>query len=782
MLGLLILLFAGVGFGVLAFGAPLGRRALTVGVLPLVATFAWLLWHTPALIDGQVFTEQWSWVPGLDLTISLRIDAFGAVMVSLVSGIGILVYAFSARYFPSQAEGLTRLIGLLTLFAGSMFGLVSADNVIVLYAFWEMTSVTSYFLIANDYQDPSARAAALQALLITAAGALAMLAGFVIIGVSAGTFQLSEILARPPSGTAVGVALALVLVGAITKSAQYPFHSWLPGAMVAPTPVSAYLHSATMVKAGVYLVARFAPAFVVIYGWWRPTIVGVGLATMIFGGLRALRQYDLKLLLAYGTISQLGFMFLLFGIGVPEATYAGCALILAHGLFKAALFMVVGIVDHEVGTRDIRALDRFGPQWAPIRLLTIVGAASMAGVPLTFGFIAKEAAFESIQHGDIAGGALVLVGVVAGSALTFAYALRFVWGAFYSRAQDERRAEASYTRAAPGMLFTLPVLVLAALTVLWGVIPQLISPIEQAAGTALVPGFVPEPLALWHGLTVPLVLSVLTYVAGTALFVARRPVGALLATGQRIPSGTDVYAAGLRLLNGGADRVTAVVQNGSLAVYLAVILLTAALAPGIALVSTGDWPGFPPWFGPPVQMVVVAILVSCALAAAIVRKRFGAALLLGAVGYCMAALFVLQGAPDVALTQAAIETLSTVLFVLVLRRLPDRFERSSPPLRRVLRLVVAGAVGVTVFVFAIYATANRTADPVSEQMVADALPEGDGRNVVNVILVDFRGFDTMGEITVLAAAAIGAVALARAGRRPPGVAPKPSVPIEEPLA
>jgi len=734
--------------------------------VPLIATFGWLAWNLRALIDGEVFAEQWNWVPGLDLTVSLRIDAFGALMVALVSGIGVLVYAFSARYFPRQREGLTRLIGLLTLFAGAMFGVVSADNLIVLYAFWEMTSITSYFLIANDYEDPSARASALHALLVTAAGALAMLAGFVLIGAAAGTFQLSEILADPPSGTPVGVGLALVLLGAATKSAQYPFHSWLPGAMVAPTPVSAYLHSATMVKAGVYLVARFAPAFVAIYGWWRPTIVVIGLATMIFGGLRALRQYDLKLLLAYGTISQLGFMFLLFGLGVPEASYAGAALILAHGLFKASLFMIVGIIDHEVGTRDIRALDRFGPHWGLMRALAVVGAASMAGIPLTFGFIAKETAFEAIQHGDFAGAGVVLAGVVIGSVLTFAYAARFVWGAFYSGAQDVRRADASFTRAAPKLLFVAPVIVLAGLTVLWGVIPQFISPLEQAAGSALVPRFDPEPLALWHGFTVPLALSLLTYALGAAFFVGRRSVGSVLSIGQQIPSGTDAYAAVLRWLNIAADRVTSVVQNGSLAVYVTIILFTAAVAPGIALLSTGDWPGLPPWFGPPGQMAVVAVLISCALAAAIVRKRFGAALLLGAVGYCMSGLFVLQGAPDVALTQAAIETLSTVLFVLVLRRLPDRFERQSQPLRRVVRAIVAGVVGVTVFVFAIYATASRTADPVSDQMVADALPEGDGRNVVNVILVDFRGFDTMGEITVLAVAAIGAVALARAGRRP----------------
>ena len=330
------------------------------------------------------------------------------------------------------------------LFAGAMVGLVLADNLLVLYGFWELTSVTSFLLIGHDHESPKARAAALQALLVTGAGALAMLAGFIILGQAAGTYRLSAIVADPPEVDGLlTVALVLILLGAFTKSAQMPFHNWLPGAMVAPTPVSTYLHSATMVKAGVYLVARFSPAFADV-GMWRPVVVSVGVVTMVGGGLRALRQTDLKLLLAYGTISQLGFMIAVFGWGTPTADVAGCIMLLAHGAFKAASFMVVGIVDHQRGTRDIRWLPRPGPGWRGVLVVTTIAAASMAGVPLMFGFIAKEADFEVfVEQGT--GAAVALAGLVLGSVLTAAYSIRFLAGVD-GRLADERTDGAAASR------------------------------------------------------------------------------------------------------------------------------------------------------------------------------------------------------------------------------------------------------------------------------------------------------------------------------------------------
>jgi multicomponent Na+:H+ antiporter subunit A len=763
----LLLAHAVAGLGILAAGRRAQRGALAIAALPAVATLAWLAVEASGVLGGDAVTQAVAWVPELDVNLVLRLDGFAALFVLLIAGIGVLIFAYSARYLPPAGDDLGRLIGLLVLFAGSMLGLVLADNLIVLFGFWELTSFTSFLLIGNEHTSSRARAAALQALLVTSTGGLAMLAGFVLIGEAAGTYRLSAVLADPPGGAAVAVGLVFVLVGAFTKSAQYPFHSWLPGAMAAPTPVSAYLHSATMVKAGVYLVGRFAPAFAGV-AVWRPLVVTVGLVTMVAGGLRALRQHDLKLLLAFGTVSQLGFMIVLLGIGTAPALVAGCALVLAHGLFKAALFMVAGIVEHQAGTRDLRRLRPFGRRWRPVAVVTAVAAASMAGVPLTFGFIAKEEDFAALAEGPFSWSGLVLALVVVGSTLTAAYSLRFAWGALGLAGDRDRAAKAAEPAGVPppGPAFLAPAALLAGFTLVLGVAPALVDRWAGGAARALDPAVAPVHLALWHGINLPLALSAVALAGGAALFAARRRVAPVLAAGGRLPSGADGYRAILRGVNAGADRLTAVVQNGSLPVYAGVILTTAALLTTGALVAGGGWPGWPALVGSAGHVAVCAALLVTAVAAAAVHRRFSAALLVGATGYAMAGLFVVQGGADLALTQVAIETLSTVLFVLVLRRLPDRFESRAPIGRRAVRAGVAVAVGVTVFALALTASGNRDAEPISGEMVERAVPDGGGRNVVNVILVDFRGFDTLGEITVLSAAAIGIVALARAGRRP----------------
>lgn len=754
-----------VGLAIIGLGDRVGRRAFLVGAVPPAAVVVWLLSRIGALGDGRVLTESTVWAEQLGLSVDLRLDGFAALMVALVSGLGVVVMAYASRYFPPRRDGLGRLVGLLVCFSGSMLGLVLADNLLLLATFWELTAVTSFLLIGNDHTSQAARAAALQAILTTGLGGLAMLGGVIVIGNEAGTYRLSEILAAPPTGTSVTVGLMLVLVGAATKSAQYPFHSWLPGAMVAPTPISAYLHSATMVKAGVYLVARLAIPFADAPGW-RPTVVVVGVVTMVVGGLRALRQTDLKLLLAFGTVSQLGFMFVLFGAGTPATVEAGCVLLVAHGLFKAGLFMGVGVIDHQLGTRDLASLPTLGAGWAPTRASMVASAASMAGLPLLLGFVAKEAAYESLLHDETALGRLALVGVVVGSVLTLAYSARLVWGAFVVPRRRGVREAAASTGPAPS--FVAPVAAVALLTVVFGFAPALLDGLIGRAAASLEPG-APTPsthLALWHGVGAALLLTVATYVSGSLVHRAALPVSRILARGGSLPSGTVVYRALLRSLNTFSDRVTGVVQNGSLPVYAGVVLLTAAILPVVALVQGAPAPDRPPWVDGAGQAALVAMVIGAALGAAAARRRFAAALFLGLAGYSMAGLFVLQGAPDLALTQVAIETLTTVLFVLVLRRLPDRFERSSSMAGRPVRFAIAAAVGIMVFVFALVAAGERVGAPVSDEMTERALPDGGGRNVVNVILVDFRGFDTLGEITVLAAAAIGAVALARAGRRP----------------
>jgi multicomponent Na+:H+ antiporter subunit A len=763
-----LIVHAVIGAAVFPSGLRLGRRVFVIASIAPAATLIWLATKWSALLDGDVVVEHGEWVPRLGLAADLRLDGFSALMVLLIALIGLLVCVFSSGYYSPTNERVGRNAGLLVIFAGAMMVVVLADNLLLLYTGWELTSIVSYLLIGNEHTKPHARAAALQALLVTSFGGLAMLAGFVVLGQRAGTYGLQEIIASPPTGAAVNVGIVLVLVGAFAKSAQYPFHFWLPGAMAAPTPISAYLHSATMVKAGVFLIARLAPAFATT-AVWKPVVLTVGVVTMICGGLRALRQSDLKLLLAYGTVSQLGFLVVLFGSGTPDAAAAGCVMLLAHALFKAALFMAVGTVDHHTGTRDLRLIPRLGRRWRAFSVAAVVSAASMAGVPLMFGFVSKEAGLQALLDAG-AGGGWVLAGVVAASALTVAYSVRLVWGILGFASHGEDLAATAWTTSPdrgdrPSPLLLVPVVVLSAMTLAFGVAPRIVQDLQHSAASALDAAFQPATLAIWHGFGTALVLTIVALAAGGLLFVLRGPVESVLARGAVIPSGGIMYVRLLRGTNVAASKVTGVVQNGSLPIYVGVTLLTAAVVPGIVLLVAVEWPGWPDLVGDWGQVPIAISILGAALVAALVRRRFTAALFLGATGYAMAGLFAVQGAPDLALTQVAIETLSTVLFVLVLRRLPDRFERTSTRQRRVARLVISGVIGVTVFLFAIVSRASRTVEPVSGTMIERALPDGHGRNVVNVILVDIRGFDTMGEITVLVAAAIGAVALARVGRR-----------------
>jgi multicomponent Na+:H+ antiporter subunit A len=447
-----------------ALGARIGRRVFLVVALAPLATVVWAATRYAGVVDGTDVVSTTPWVPGLDMTLDLRLDPLGLLLVTLVAGVGTLVFLYCARYFSATERGVGRFAGVLTAFAGAMLGLVLADDVLLLYVFWELTSVTSFLLIGYSDEKEDSRRAAVQALLVTTLGGLVMLLGLILLSLEAGTTSLSGILAEPPGGTTTSVALVLLLVGAFTKSAQVPFHPWLPAAMAAPTPVSAYLHAAAMVKAGVYLVARFAPSFAEAPPW-RPLVITVGVVTMVVGGWRALRQTDLKRLLAFGTVSQLGFLFVLVGAGTREAALAGAALLLAHGLFKACLFLTVGIIDHETGTRDLRVLSGLGRRLPVLAVSATLAAASMAAVPPLFGFISKEAAYEAFLHGGPADLA-TLAGLFVGSVLTGAYSAKFVWGAFATKTGC-----AVTTAHDPGPLFLAPVVVLAALSLLLGLLP-----------------------------------------------------------------------------------------------------------------------------------------------------------------------------------------------------------------------------------------------------------------------------------------------------------------------
>jgi multicomponent Na+:H+ antiporter subunit A len=759
--------------------APLGARALDrrVFLACAVAPLATVIWAATVLgpvLDGRAVTGSLDWLPAAGLAVTYHVDAFALVMVALVSGIGTLIVLYSNPYFAHSSDSRTdlgRFASRLTAFAGAMLGLVLVDNLLVLYVFWELTSITSYLLIGYEDQKGSARAAALQAIIVTGAGGLAMLAGFVLLGQAAGTYQISELLAAPPTGRAAAAGALLLLAGAFTKSAQVPFHAWLPAAMAAPTPVSAYLHSATMVKAGVYLVARFAPAFAVV-GGWRPLVLGVGLATMLVGALRALRQHDLKLLLAYGTVSQLGFMMTLFGAGLGETTHAAAVLLLAHALFKATLFMVAGIVDHQTGTRDIRRLSGLGQRMPALAVVGTVAAMSMAGLPPLFGFIAKEGAYASYLHADLTSPwpAIMLAGLVAGSVLTFAYSHRFVWGAFATKPFARQRKQVGAGAHAPGAAFLAAPAVLMALTVATGIVPSTVDPLVGAAAQALI-DVEPEHLALWHGVNIPLALSLLTVALGVGAVWVREPVAALQERHGGWPGAQHAYEWLITGLNRLADRLTGVVQNGSLPIYLSVILLTAVALSGSGLLQLPGIPRASALTEDALQTLVALGIIVAAIALVFSSRRFASVLLLGAVGYGVAVLFVLQGAPDLALTQFLIESLSVVVFVLVLRYLPPTYSRSEWRIARIGRIVTSLAVGVFVLVFALAAGGFRPDSilPVSREFLARSAEQAGGNNVVNVILVDFRGYDTLGEITVLLVAALGVASLVLASRRDQGV-------------
>jgi multicomponent Na+:H+ antiporter subunit A len=716
-----------------------GSRGAWLAVAPFAATAAWLLALTPRVLDGRPIRETLGWVPSLGIRLDVTLDATALLMALVVALAGTAILAYTTGYTANPA----RLSGRLAAFGGAMLGLVVSDNLFGLFVFWELTTVTSYALIAHDDQSPVARRAGLQALLVTASGGLVMLGGFVLLGLEAGTYRISELAASPPAGGRVAVALVLILVGVLTKSAQVPFHGWLPSAMAAPTPASAFLHSATMVKAGIFLVLRLAPVGEGTAAW-ETSLVSIGIATMFLGGWTALRETDLKRILAYGTVAQLGLLSALAARGTTLA--AAAALLLGHAAFKAALFMVVGAVDRSTGSRDVRVLRGLRHALPGVFAAAVAAGASMAGLPGTLGFVAKEAALDRLLDVD----PLSLWLVAGGSVLTVAYTLRVI------RVFTGRRYGGPAHPARPAM--TIPALVLGAAGVTFGLVTTPIAALSDAV--ASVSGAVPVQLPAWPGLKPALGVSALTLGLGGLLALVRIP-----SRGHRRPAdaGFDSAMAGLLA---SARRVTATLQNGSLPLYLVVILLTAVVVPGAALVSDLAVPeglvAGESWL----QMVLAALAALAAAGLLAVRNRLGAVLLLGVVGYGMAGLFALQGAPDLALTQVLVETVTLVVFAVVLARLPERFSRARrPAVGPLVRGVVALAVGVFVTAGAFAASAARTAEPVSSAYLERSLPEGNGRKVVNVILIDFRALDTCGEIAVVATAAIGIAGLVAGLRR-----------------
>ncbi|BCW47146.1 Na+/H+ antiporter subunit A [Arthrobacter sp. StoSoilB5] len=750
--------------------SKLGRNAFYVLAAVPAAAFVWLVLQYGPVYSGGGIEEVFPWIPDLKLEFAFRMDALAWVMSVLILGIGSLVLVYCARYFKNKDPGLGGFGAQLLAFAGAMFGLVTSDDLLVLFIFWELTTVLSYLLIGYARTRLAARRSALQALMVTTAGGLAMLVGLIILGQAAGTYRISAILDKAGTlvnGTTsgmVGAAVVLILVGAVTKSALVPFHFWLPGAMAAPTPVSAYLHAAAMVKAGIYIVARLAPGFADSQ-FWLPMVLGLGLATMLVGGYRALRQTDIKLILAYGTVSQLGFLTMVVGLGRADAALAGLGLLLAHGLFKAALFLVVGIIDHQSGTRDIRKLSGVFQSSRALGVVAAIAAASMAGVPPLAGFVAKESVFEAFVHygtgpDATAWGVWILIGLVIGSILTFAYSARFMWGAFAAKSGVERtpfKAIKPAFLAAPALL--------SFLSIVYGLWPAPVDSWIQPYASLFAEGEGAADaghLALWHGLTPALGLTAITFVAGAAMFYGRNVVSRVQGLVPDWVDGDRAYQHTIGALDDVAVWVTGRTQRGSLYFYLTVILTVAFAVPLTALtLNNKPLPDGVYFIDPnsPLQVIAGVGIVVGALAAVRANKRFLAVLMVSVTGYGIALMFALQGAPDLALTQMLVETIVLVAFVLAMRSLPAELRDRTGGRLRVIRVIVGAAFGITMIFVAIYAMGARVATPVSLEFPRLAYEGGGGLNVVNVTLVDIRAWDTFGEISVLAVAATGVASL-----------------------
>lgn len=758
------------------------RAAFALAAVPPVAALCWVLVLSTSVLSGNEPTETLAWAPRIGLELSFRLDPLALLMSVLVSGIGALVLIYSLSYFDVGSRSAKRSAPLLLAFAGVMLGLVLADDLITLYVFWELTTICSFLLVGQSGISRESRRSALQALMITTVGGLVMLLGFVVLGETAGTYRISELVEHPPRGAAVAVAAIMILVGAFTKSAQLPFHNWLPAAMVAPTPISAYLHAASMVKAGVFLVARLNPVFEGVPQWWIPAVV-FGIATMIMGGWRALRENDLKRMLAYGTVSQLGMLMVLFGAGTHVSALGGAAMLLAHGLFKASLFLVVGIVDHNVGTRDLRALSGLGRRSPWLAGTAVLATASMAGLPPMLGFIGKETAFEAFTRGGTVN-LVVEIGLVLGSICTVGYSLRLLWGAFGSKPGVAEKD----IRPMNAELF-VPTVIPAIAGLALGVGYPLVD--QWASGYAAeFPAKKPYELALWHGFGIPLLLSAIVLASGVAIHLANRRI---IAARARLPKGLDAqrgYERIMALLERAAVGLTGRVQAGSLPTYLGIILMTVLAVPGMALLTMTTLPDDLRLFDVPVQIPLAIIILIAAVGVLRSKRRLTAVVMVGVIGYAIGGLFVVDGAPDLALAQFLVETLTLVAFVLVLRRLPVRFTQSdAAPRLRWPKVVVACAGGMFIAVAAMTFSSARIASPnASKQYIAEAEQGAGATNVVNAIIVDFRAFDTVGEISVLAVAATGVASLVlasrferrrRSGTRPPGSLPTPPASARE---
>lgn len=768
VLPIIILLPLVLGTTLVSWLKQFSRGVTALGAIGVsLSSFLLLLSQAPAIFDGAVITQTWSWLPQLGIDFSFRLDSLGLLFALLISGIGTLIYIY-AYYYLNPKNSLSKLYLLLMLFMAAMLGISLSNNLIILLIFWELTSISSFLLVGYWSNYEAAQRGSRMALTITGMGGLAMLGGFVLLGQITGTYQLDQILTMTEqiqSHHLFVPTLLLILLGAFTKSAQFPFHFWLPNAMAAPTPVSAYLHSATMVKAGLFLVARLLPIFAGA-ALFHNIVTFVGLFTLCMASFFAIFKEDLKGLLAYSTISHLGLIMCLLGIGSPLAVAAAIFHIINHATFKAALFMIAGIIDHESGTRDLRKLSGLWQLLPFTATLTMITAASMAGVPLTNGFLSKEMFFTELVA-SLSGPLMVGSAIVATLAGIFAvaYSIRLVHGVFFDGPLGKQVPNKDAHEPAFGM--RAPATLLAILCILVGLLPALlVEKIVNSTTQATTQNFAFEGthLALWHGFNLPLLMSVISLLGGIIFYFSLAKGGALREIDLDPKLGRlqgrvlfDLFLKNL-LLN--SRRFRRATENGKLQSYLLWIVIFTVGLVGFPLFSNAVGTGTRELTHAPALAIILWLLLfsACWMLLWFHHERIKAVLISGAVGLVVTMVFIGFSAPDLALTQITVDVVTTVLLLMSLSLLPQLTPYESSPTRRWRDAIIAlgGGLGIAAIAWLIM---TRDHNSISWFFLQQSIPLGGGTNVVNVILVDFRGFDTFGEITVLGIAAIGVLSL-----------------------
>ncbi|TCM82622.1 monovalent cation/H+ antiporter subunit A [Rhodovulum steppense] len=737
-----------------------GRTACaSFTAIPTLLALVMLGVLAPAVMRGEVIQAEIEWLPQLGLSASFFLDGLGLLFAGMILGMGLLITLY-ARFYLSGEDPMGQFYTYLLLFQGAMLGIVISDNILLLLIFWELTSLTSFLLIGYWKHLPEGRQGARMALAVTGAGGLAMIGGMLILGNIAGSYNLTDILQQ---GDAIRAsdwylpALILILIGAFTKSAQFPFHFWLPHAMAAPTPVSAYLHSATMVKAGVFLLARMWPVLSGTDAWFY-IVATTGLVTMVLGALIALFKDDLKALLAFSTVSHLGLLTMLLGLGTKFAAVVAVFHIINHLTFKAALFMSAGIVDHETHTRDIKRLGGLARLMPITAAIAMAAALSMAGIPLFNGFLSKEMMLDAASETVWAGSHLAVpVLATLGALLSVAYSFRFISHVFLGPVRDDYPAK---PHDPPFGMWAAPAF-LVLFVVLIGILPAtFVGPLVAVAGGAVIGGELPYySLKIWHGVNAALIMSVIAVAGGLVLLALHRPLDRLWQVAPR-PEAKVIFDGLIEAAAGLSRRFTEGLHNGAISRYLAIFVAASVALGYVAWTGGGLAPADRAMLPiPPVVAIGwVLLAVATALVVTMHRQRFQALVLIGVIGLMISVGFVYLSAPDLALTQISVETVTIMLLLLALHFLPKDTPRESPLALRardgVLAVAAGGAVGALAFAFLL-----RDFSPISDYHLANSYEGGGGTNVVNVILVDFRGFDTYGEIIVLGIAGLAIFAL-----------------------